>query len=85
VLFAKFTEMASGEPHIPPSDLNRIEAPVLVLAGDDDLASLEHTIELFHSIPNAELAIVPGTSHFLAMEKPVWDSATGLGPPSLES
>jgi pimeloyl-ACP methyl ester carboxylesterase len=70
VLFAKFIEMASREPHIPPSDLNRIEAPVLVLAGDDDLASLEHTIELFRSIPNAELAIVPGTSHFLTMEKP---------------
>jgi len=70
VLFAKFIEMASREPHIPPSDLNGIEAPVLILAGDDDLASLEHTIELFRSIPNAELAIVPGTSHFLAMEKP---------------
>ncbi len=70
VVFAKFIEMASREPHIPPSELKRIAAPTLVLAGDDDLMSLEHTIELFASIPNAELAIVPGTSHFLTMEKP---------------
>jgi pimeloyl-ACP methyl ester carboxylesterase len=37
---------------------------MLVVSGDDDLVSLEHTIELFGSLPNAELAIVPGTSHF---------------------
>ncbi len=70
VVFAKFIEMASQEPHISPSKLKGIAASTLVLAGDDDLMSLEHTVELFRSIPNAELAIVPGTSHFLAMEKP---------------
>lgn len=70
VVVAKFLEMAAREPHIPPSELGQIEAPTLVLAGDDDLVSLEHTIELFGSIPNAELAIVPGTSHFLTLEKP---------------
>ena len=70
VVFAKFVEMTSEGPRIPPAELKRIAAPTLLLAGDDDLVSLEHTIELFGSIPNAELAIVPGTSHFLAMEKP---------------
>lgn len=69
VVFAKFIDMVSREPRIPSSELKRIAAPTLVLAGDDDLVSLEHTIELFRSIPNSELAIVPGTSHFLAMEK----------------
>lgn len=70
VVFGKFLEMVAREPHIPRSELGRISAPVLVLAADDDLVSLEHTIELFRSIPAAELAIVPGTSHFLTMEKP---------------
>jgi pimeloyl-ACP methyl ester carboxylesterase len=70
VVIAKFNEMLAREPHIAPSELKRIEAPTLVLAGDDDIVSLQHTIELFRSIPNAELAIVPGTSHALTMEKP---------------
>lgn len=70
VVFAKFVEMASRGPQIAPSELERVAGPTLVLAGDDDLVSLEHTIELFGSIPDAELAIVPGASHFLAMEKP---------------
>lgn len=69
VVFAKFIDMVSREPRIPSSELKRIAAPTLVVAGDDDLVSLEHTIELFRSIPDAELAIVPGTSHFPAMEK----------------
>jgi pimeloyl-ACP methyl ester carboxylesterase len=70
VVFAKFIEMVGREPHIPPAELQRIAAPTLVVAGDHDVVSLEHTIELFRSIPTAELAIVPGTSHYLAMEKP---------------
>jgi pimeloyl-ACP methyl ester carboxylesterase len=70
VVVAKSLEMVSREPRISPSELTRIAAPTLVLAGDDDLVSLEHTIELFGSIPDAELAIVPGTSHFPTMEKP---------------
>jgi pimeloyl-ACP methyl ester carboxylesterase len=70
VVVAKFLEMAAREPHIPSSELGQIEAPTLVLAADDDLVSLEHTIELFSSIPKAELAIVPGTSHFVTVEKP---------------
>jgi pimeloyl-ACP methyl ester carboxylesterase len=41
-----------------------------VLAGDDDMISLEHTSALFRAIPNSELAVVPGTSHALPMEKP---------------
>jgi hypothetical protein len=28
------------------------------------------TSTLFRAIPNSELAVVPGTSHFLTMEKP---------------
>ena len=41
-----------------------------MLAGDDDMITLEHTAALFRAIPNSELAVVPGTSHALVMEKP---------------
>src|SRR5439155_17097126 len=58
VFFAKFRAMATSEPHIPVEDLSRISSPTLVLVGDDDIVSLEHTVDLFQAIPNAELAVV---------------------------
>ena len=70
VVFAKFTELVLSEPHIPVDDLARISAPTLVLVGDDDLSSLEHTVALFRAIPTAELAVVPGASHTVLREKP---------------
>jgi pimeloyl-ACP methyl ester carboxylesterase len=67
---AKFVAMAMSEPHIPVEALGRISSPALVVVGDDDMVSLEHTIALFRAIPDAELAVVPGTSHAVVMEKP---------------
>lgn len=45
------------------SDLKRIEAPVLLVSGDHDAIRLEHTIDIFEALPNAELCILPGTGH----------------------
>jgi pimeloyl-ACP methyl ester carboxylesterase len=70
VVFGKFQEMISTQPNITVEQLGRISAPTLVLAGDDDMITLEHTSALFRAIPNSELAVVPGTSHGLIMEKP---------------
>ena len=70
VVFEKLKRMILSEPHIDPKELGTIEAPTLVIASDDDVIRWDHTIELYQSIPNAQLAIVPGTSHFLIMEKP---------------
>ena len=41
-----------------------------MVVGDDDMVTLEHTSTLFRAIPDSELAVVPGTSHFLTFEKP---------------
>jgi pimeloyl-ACP methyl ester carboxylesterase len=70
VVLGKFAEMTQREPHIPVGELARISAPTLVVAGDDDMVSLEHTVALFRAIPNSELAVVPGASHAVAIEKP---------------
>jgi pimeloyl-ACP methyl ester carboxylesterase len=40
------------------------------MLGDDDEVTLEHAIEMYRGLPDAELAIVPGTSHGLLHEKP---------------
>ena len=47
-----------------------MRARTLVVCGDDDGVALEHTLALYRGIPDAELAVVPGTSHVLLVEKP---------------
>ena len=68
--YRKGTRLFREQPHIPPADLARVAAPTLVLVGDDDCIHHSHTVELFERIPDAQLAVVPGTSHFLQLEKP---------------
>lgn len=36
----------------------------------DDEVRLEHALAVYRSIPKAELAVVPGTSHGLLTQKP---------------
>ncbi len=48
---------------IKKEDLAKILAPVLVVCGDSDIIPLEHTIEIFKSLPNAKLLVLPGTGH----------------------
>jgi len=70
VVFAKFNEMAQTQPDIKDEQLATIKAPTLVVSGDDDMITLEHTLDLYRAIPGSELAVVPGTSHALVFEKP---------------
>lgn len=64
-------KMASMEPPgATAADLAGIACPTLVMAADDDLVHLEHTLAIYRSLPRCELAVVPGTSHTLLMEKP---------------
>jgi pimeloyl-ACP methyl ester carboxylesterase len=70
VVVDKIGEMFRNEPHVDPADLGRISARSLVMYADDDLMTLGHAVEMFDALPNAELAVVPGTSHFLTQEKP---------------
>jgi pimeloyl-ACP methyl ester carboxylesterase len=50
--------------------LERITAPVLVIVGDDDFISVSHAEELACRVPNGQLAVIPGASHVVPMEKP---------------
>jgi pimeloyl-ACP methyl ester carboxylesterase len=70
VVATKIGEMAAREPHLAASELNAIQARTLVMFADDDLVTLTHSVEMYDAIPNAEFAVVPGTSHFLTQEKP---------------
>jgi pimeloyl-ACP methyl ester carboxylesterase len=70
VIAAKIAHMAATEPTLTAADLGRVAARTLVMAGDDDMVTAEHTLQLYRGIPDSELAIVPGTSHALIIEKP---------------
>ena len=70
VMVQKIAAMLSTEPHYTPTDLGRIRAQVLVVAGEHDLILRPHTDALAHAIPGAREVIVPGASHFGPLEQP---------------
>jgi pimeloyl-ACP methyl ester carboxylesterase len=70
VVAAKIAEMARTEPNLDVSELARVGRRALVLFADDDLMTLSHAVQMYDALPDAELAVVPGTSHFLTQEKP---------------
>lgn len=69
-VFKKSRAMWAAEPTLTTDDLRRISAPALVLVGDDDLLTLAHTASLYESLPLGQLAVVPGASHAVVLEKP---------------
>jgi pimeloyl-ACP methyl ester carboxylesterase len=72
-LAEKITRMIKiwkSEPTLTTADLAKIQCPVLVMAGDDDVIAHAHTIELYENIPLGQMAIVPGASHGFIKEKP---------------
>jgi hypothetical protein len=70
VVAAKIGELARTEPDLDSAELARVRQRSLVMFADDDLMTLGHAVEMYDALPDAELAIVPGTSHFLTQEKP---------------
>jgi pimeloyl-ACP methyl ester carboxylesterase len=69
-MMEKTLHMFVTEPTMTLDDVREITAPTLVLVGDDDVISLKHTCDLYEALPNGQLAVVPGASHALPMEKP---------------
>ena len=70
IVFDKLLTLWRSDPAITASELATLRAPTLVLVGDDDCLTIEHAADVQRAIPDAQLAIVPGTSHALPMEKP---------------
>ncbi len=57
---------------ISKPELATIHAPVLLFFGDHDFTSVEEAAEIFHSIPGAQLCIVPGAGHGAVRERAEW-------------
>jgi pimeloyl-ACP methyl ester carboxylesterase len=69
-MVAKLAEMHQNEPTLTAHELRALRSRTLVMVGDDDEVTLEHAIDMYRAILDAELAVVPGTSHGLLVEKP---------------
>ena len=63
-------DLLMTQPDISVESLQKIKAPVLVIAGDKDIIRAEHTLEIFENLPNAHLAILPGQTHWAPATDP---------------
>jgi len=72
----KVTQMMLDEPHIQLKALETITAPTLVLASDHDAISDEHTLEIYHHLPNGQLVIFPNATHMVPYDDPVLFNTT---------
>jgi pimeloyl-ACP methyl ester carboxylesterase len=52
-----------AEPSFTNEDLQRITAPTLIIVGDGDIVTPEHAVEMFRTIPDAHLCVVPRARH----------------------
>jgi pimeloyl-ACP methyl ester carboxylesterase len=46
-----------------PEQVKTIRAPTLILLGDRDVVRPEHAVWLYRTLPDARLAVLPGTDH----------------------
>jgi pimeloyl-ACP methyl ester carboxylesterase len=72
----KVTGMMLVEPNIDVNALETITAPTLVLAADHDAIRDEHTIDIYHHLPNSQLAIFPNATHMIPYDDPATFNAT---------
>jgi pimeloyl-ACP methyl ester carboxylesterase len=71
-LFAKWKQMVLEFEGIPCSQMQLITSPTLVMSGDGGGDRPEDALEIFRLLPHAQLAVLPGTSHFTISEHPEW-------------
>ena len=75
----------------PAEDIGGIAAPTLLIVGDSDVIRLEHAVEMFRllgggvmgdlvGLPKSQLAVLPGTTHFVPPGSGVLERADWLLP-----
>ncbi len=62
-ILAKASAMVGAFEGWTAGDLRGIKAPTLLIFGDTDFIRLENAVEMFELIPDAQLAVLPGTTH----------------------
>ncbi len=72
----KVPSLLANEPHIDPALLGKVTAPTLVISSDHDVILLKHTVDIFEHLPNANLAVLPNSTHAVPYDDPKLFNAT---------
>ncbi|MCW8379155.1 alpha/beta fold hydrolase [Streptomyces justiciae] len=71
--FQDFLGKVTAAAHAPlpwtADDLRGLAAPTLLLLGDRDFVHVEHAAEMQRLIPDAQLAVLPGTTHMTVLRR----------------
>jgi pimeloyl-ACP methyl ester carboxylesterase len=68
---AAVQKMQKTQPNYSPRDLADIRVPVAIVQGEhEEFITREHASYLTRSIPDAELVLLPGVSHFAPLQRP---------------
>jgi pimeloyl-ACP methyl ester carboxylesterase len=59
-MFEKDRDRMIGFKDWDENKLRSVAAPTLIIDGDADVVTVEHSVEMYRLIPNAKLAIIPG-------------------------
>jgi pimeloyl-ACP methyl ester carboxylesterase len=71
--FDEFTARTSAMVHEFPGwtdELRSLQVPTLLIFGDRDFAPLPDVVEMFDLLPDAQLAVLPGTTHMGVTRRP---------------
>jgi pimeloyl-ACP methyl ester carboxylesterase len=63
ILLSRLKRMWAVEPSFTREQLQSIEAPTLIIVGDGDIVTPEHAVEMFRTIPAAQLCVIPHSGH----------------------
>lgn len=66
----KQIKLMAFHPNIQIEKIQEVKVPVTLMVGDRDAIRMEHTLEIFNALPQANLCVLPGTSHFISNERP---------------
>jgi pimeloyl-ACP methyl ester carboxylesterase len=69
---AKLWYTSPVESEISLAAMSAVPHPVLLICGDRDVVTLEHTLAMYRALPNAELCVVPGTGHGTFADRAEW-------------
>jgi pimeloyl-ACP methyl ester carboxylesterase len=63
VVRGRLKPMWIAEPAFTEGEVGSISVPTLIIIGDGDIVTPEHAVEMFRTIPDSHLCIVPGAGH----------------------
>ena len=63
IVLGRLQHMWPVEPNFTREEMRSIKAPTLIIIGDGDIVTPEHAVEMFRTIPSAQLCVVPHAGH----------------------